>query len=129
MSRDRTGNAVLEPLPVTALTADEAREHMLVLEQLVTRAGFDRKVSVTVRCFRNELMTREYARELFRLITDEYGVPKARFISPTIDGAAHLFDAAADAGNPDALAVFTADDARTGTRCRSLEQYLTVLGY
>jgi hypothetical protein len=129
MSRDRTGNAVLEPLPATALTAQEARDHMTVLEKLVTRPGFDKKTSITVRCYNNEVMTREYARELFRLITEEYGVPKARFISPTLDGAAHLFDAAADAGKPEALAVFTVDDARTGAPCRSLAQYLSVLGY
>lgn len=129
MSRDRTGNVVLEPLPVTALTAEEARAHMDVLEKLVTRPGFDKRAAVTVRCFRNELMTREYARELFRLITDEYGVPTARFVGPTVDGAAYLFDAAADAGRPEALAVFNLDGARTGIQCKSLEQYLAVLGY
>jgi hypothetical protein len=116
-------------LPATALTAEEARGHMAVLEKLVTRPAFDKKASVTVRCYNNELMTREYARELFRLITDEYGVPKARFVGPTLDGAAHLFDAAADAGKPEALAVFTMDDARTGVQCKSLQQYLTTLGY
>lgn len=129
MSRDRTGNVVLEPLPVTALTADEARGHMAVLEHLVTRPAFDKKTAVTVRCFRNEVMTRDYARELFRLITVEYGVPKARFIAPTLDGAARLFDAAADAGRPEALAIYTADDARTGQQCKTLEEYLRVLGY
>lgn len=129
VNRDRTGNVVLEPLPVTALTAEEARAHMAVLEKLVKREGFDKRNAVTVRCYNNELMTREYARELFRLITEEYGVPRARFISPTPDGAAHLFDAAADAGRSDALAVFTVDDARTGVNCKSLEQYLSVLGY
>ncbi|GAA4034276.1 hypothetical protein GCM10023063_17810 [Arthrobacter methylotrophus] len=120
---------VLEPLPATALTAQEARDHMSVLERLVTRAAFDKKTAVTVRCYNNEVMSREYARELFRLITSEYGVPKARFISPTLDGAAHLFDAAADAGRPEALAVFTMDDVRTGVHCKSLQQYLTTLGY
>lgn len=129
MSRDRTGNVVLEPLPATAVTADEARAHMSVLENLVKREGFDKKVAVTVRCYNNELMTREYAHELFRLITVEYGVPKARFISPTLDGAAHLFDAANDAGKPESLVVFTVDGARTGVHCKSLEQYLSVLGY
>lgn len=129
LSRDRTGNVVLEPLPATALTATEARNHMKVLEKLVTRAGLDKKMAVTVRCYNNELMTREYARELFHLITVEYRVPKARFISPTLDGAAHLFDAANDAGRPEALAVFTMDDTRTGVHCKTLEQYLRVLGY
>ena len=62
MSRDRTGNVVLEPMPVAALTAEEARGHMAVLEKLITRPAFDRKASVTVRCYNNELMTREYAR-------------------------------------------------------------------
>ncbi|ACL42440.1 hypothetical protein Achl_4489 (plasmid) [Pseudarthrobacter chlorophenolicus A6] len=102
---------------------------MAVLEHVVTRAGFDKKVAVTVRCYNNEVMTREYAREIFQLITGEYGVPKARFISPTLDGAAHLFDAANDAGRPEALRVFTVDDARTGVECRTLEQYLGALGY
>lgn len=129
MIRDRIGNAVLEPLPATVLTAEEARRHMAVLEKLVTRQGFDKKSAITVRCYNNEVMTREYARELFHLITVEYGVPEARFISPTLDGAAHLFDAANDAGRPEALAVFTVDDARTGTHCKSLAQYLRVLGY
>ncbi|CAH0136330.1 hypothetical protein SRABI26_00355 [Arthrobacter sp. Bi26] len=59
MSRDGAGNAVLEPLPATAVTAQEARDHMKVLEQIVTRAGFDKKIAVTVRCYNNELMTRE----------------------------------------------------------------------
>lgn len=129
MSRERTGNVVLEPLPVAALTAEEARDHMTVLEALVTRPAFDKKASVTVRCFRNELMTREYARELFRLITVEYGVPKARFVGPTIEGAAHLFDAAEDAGTPEALAIFNLDGARTGVQCKSLGQYLSIRGY
>lgn len=129
LSRETTGNVVLEPLPTTALTAQEARDHMAVLEKLVKREGFDKKIAVTVRCYNNEVMTREYARELFHLITVEYGVPKARFISPTLDGAAHLFDAANDAGIPDALVVFTVDDARTGVKCSSLAQYLSVLGY
>lgn len=127
--KDRTGNVVLEPLPTTALTAGEARAHMEILERLIRREGFDRKIAVTVRCYNNEVMTREYARELFNLITVEYGVPKARFISPTLDGAAHLFDAASDAGRPDALAVFTVDDARTGRQCKTLAEYLSVLGY
>lgn len=113
MSRNRNGNVVLEPLPATAVMAQEAREHMAVLEKLVTREGFVRN-GVTVRCYNNEVMSREYARELFHLITVEYGVPKARFISPSLDGAAHLFDAANDAGKPDALVVFTVDDARSG---------------
>ncbi|WP_227471704.1 hypothetical protein [Paenarthrobacter sp. YJN-5] len=129
MSRDRTGNVVLEPLPATVVTAKEARDHMAVLEKLITREGFNKKMSVTVRCYNNELMTREYARELFHLITDEYGVPRARFVGPTLDGAAHLFDAAQDAGRPEALAVFTMDDSRTGVRCKTLEEYLGALGY
>jgi hypothetical protein len=62
VSRDRTGNVVLEPLPATALSAQEARDHMAVLEKPVTRPAFDKKASITVRCYNNELMTREYAR-------------------------------------------------------------------
>lgn len=54
---------------------------------------------------------------------------KARFISPILDGAAHLFDAANDVGTPEALVVFKVDDARNGTKCNSLAQYLSVLGY
>ena len=93
------------------------------------RQGLDKKFSVMARCYNNEVMTREYAPELFHLITVEYGIPRARFISPTLDGAAHLFDAANDAGKDDALTVFTVDGARTGTKCRSLQQYLTAVGY
>lgn len=43
MSRDRTGNVVLEPLPATVVTAEEARDHMTVLEKLITREGFNKK--------------------------------------------------------------------------------------
>ena len=129
MSRERTGNVVLEPLPAAALTADEARGHLKVLEALVTRPAFDRKASVTARCWRNEVMSREYARELFSLVTGEYGVPTLRAVSPTLEGAAHLFDAAADAGRPGAVVVFTEDHGRTGRACRTLEEYARVLGY
>ena len=98
----------------------------VVRENLVTREGFDKKIAVAVRCYNDELMTREQARELFYLIIEEYGVPKARFISPTLDGAALLFDAAEEAGKPEAL---TVDNACTGAPWRSLEQYLGALGY
>jgi hypothetical protein len=129
MSRDRTGNVVLEPLPAAALTAREAQEHMKVLEALVTRPGFNKKASVTARCWQNEVMSREYARELFNLVTVTYGVPVLRAVSPTLEGAAHLFDAAADAGRPTAIVVFTEDQGRTGTACKTLEEYARVLGY
>jgi hypothetical protein len=128
MTRDRKGNVVLEPLRETAITAQEAQEQMKVLEALITRPAFDKKVSVTVPCFRNEFMGREFARELFKLITVDYGVPKARFISPTLEGAGHLFDAAEDIGGG-TLIVFTQDQARTGKACRSLAEYATALGY
>jgi hypothetical protein len=128
MTRDRKGNVVLEPLRETAITAQEAQEQMKVLEALITRPAFDKKVSVTVPCFRNEFMGREFARELFKLITVDYGVPKARFISPTLEGAGHLFDAAEDIGGGTVI-VFTQDQARTGKACRSLAEYATALGY
>jgi hypothetical protein len=64
-----------------------------------------------VRCFRNELMSGKRQETLpphpFNTAT-----PKARFISPSVEVAAHLFDAAADAGKPGALAIFTADHGR-----------------
>lgn len=130
MSRERTGNVVLEPIPATALTAAQAKEHMDVLEALITRPAFDRKASVTARCFRNELMTRDYAKALVNLVTDEYKVPLLRVVSPTLDGAAHLFDAAADAGRPGAVIVFSEDErGRTGKACRNLGDYATELGY
>jgi hypothetical protein len=129
MSRDRIGNVVLEPVPVRALTADEARDQMTVLESLIGRPAFGRKASVTVRCFGNELMTREYAYELFNLITGEYGVPRARFIHPTFDAASYLVDAAADAGKPESLELYFADGARTSSRaCRTLADYLAAAG-
>lgn len=128
MKRERTGNVVLEPLQASVISAEEARERMKVLESLVTRPGFDKKTAVTVPCFRNEFMGREFARELFRLITVDYGVPKARFISPTLEGAGHLFDAAEDIPGG-TLIVYTQDQARTGTPCRSLAEYATALGY
>lgn len=129
MSRDRIGNVVLEPLPEAALTAQEAREHMSVLESLITRPAFDKKASVTVQCFRNEFMSREYARELLKLIIVDYGVPKARFIAPPLEAAGHLFDAAEDAPGSGSLIVYTQDQARTGTACKSLSEYASALGY
>lgn len=128
MNRERTGNVVLEPLRETAITADEAREQMKVLEALITRPAFDRKSAVTVPCFRNEFMSRDFAREIFKLITVDYGVPKARFISPTLEGAGHLFDAAQDLPGG-TLIVYTQDQARTGKACKSLAEYATALGY
>lgn len=130
MSSARNGNIVLEPLAEAALTADYARALMDQLEVVVPRAKIDTRQSITVQCYRNEIMTREFARELFNLITGEYGVPKARFIEPTPDGAAYLFDAAADAGRPNALELRAPDGARSsGRACRSLAEYLALTGY
>ncbi|MBG0739044.1 hypothetical protein IV500_06470 [Paeniglutamicibacter antarcticus] len=103
---------------------------MAVLESLVSRPVFDRKAAVTARCFRNVFMSRDYAKELYNLVTGEYGVPLLRVVSPTLDGAAHLFDAAVDAGRPKSVVVYSADEAgRTGKPCRSLEDYARELGY
>lgn len=130
MSRERHGNVGVEPLPETALTAQEARDLMKTLENVVGgRAGFATKGSVTVRCWRNQEMSEEYARELYRLITEEYGVPLARFISPTPEGAGYLFAAAAEAGRPESLRIFGDDGARTGQRYDRLEDYQWACGY
>lgn len=128
MNRDRTGNVVLEPLPEAVIGAEEAQKHMKVLESLITRPAFDKKASVTVQCYRNEFMSREYAREIVKLITVDYGVPTARFISPTLEAAGHLFDAAEDTG-AGTLIVYSQDQARTGTACKTLAEYARVLGY
>jgi hypothetical protein len=128
MKKERTGNVVLEPLRETVISAAEAKEQMKVLEGLITRPAFDRKSAVTVPCFRNEFMGRDFARELFKLITVDYGVPKARFISPTLEGAGHLFDAAEDLPGG-TLIVYTQDQARTGIPCKSLAEYAEALGY
>ncbi|MGO4228136.1 hypothetical protein AB4Y72_04615 [Arthrobacter sp. YAF34] len=50
---------------------------------------------MTARCFRNEVTSRDYAKWLFQLVTGEYCVPLRRVVSPTLDGAAHPFDAPA----------------------------------
>lgn len=129
MSSARNGNIVLEPLREAALTKEDARALMEQLEVVVPRAKIDTRYSITVQCYRNEIMTREFARELFNLITVEYGVPKARFIEPTVDGAAYLFDAAADAGRPEALELRAPDGARSsGKACKNLSEYLALTG-
>lgn len=75
-------------------------------------------------------MSRGCAKELFQLVTGEYGVPLLRIVSPTLEGAAHLFDAAHDAGRPAAVLVFSADESgRTGKACRSLSESARELGY
>lgn len=127
MSNHRNGNVVLEPIPDRALTADEARDIMRQVEECVPRDVFDTKRAVTVRCFRNSIMTREFAVELYRLITDEYGIPVARFVGPTPDAAAYLTDAASD--NPGSLQLHLHDGARTNSRpCKDLGEYLSAQG-
>lgn len=128
MSRDRNGSIYLEPLPAHALTADEAREHLAQLEVCVPRDAFAQKSSLTVRCFRNEVMSREYAHELFRLAVSDYGVPVLRVVGPTAVAAAFLSDAALAAGQPESLLLFTHDGARTaGHPCRDLGEYLEIV--
>jgi hypothetical protein len=130
MSSARNGNIVLEPLREEALTKGDARALMDQLEIVIPRHKIDTRYSITVQCYRNEVMTREFAYELFNLITGEYGVPKARFIEPTVDGAAYLFDAAADAGKPGALELRAPDGARSsGKACKTLGEYLELAGY
>ncbi|HEX9088646.1 MAG TPA: hypothetical protein VF867_14090 [Arthrobacter sp.] len=130
MSRHRNGNVVLEPPPEYALTAEEAQGRMRQLAQVVSDAKFDSINSVTVHCYRNELMTREYAEELYRLVTVERGVPRLRMIDPTPDAAAYLFDAAVASGNPDSLEVRLSDtQGRTShTRYGTLSDYLNAAG-
>lgn len=129
MSSARNGNIVLEPLREAALTKEYARALMDQLEVVIPRSKIDTHQSITVHCYRNEIMTREFAYELFNLITGEYGVPRARFMEPTVDGAAYLFDAAADAGRPDALELRAPDRARSsGKACKTLAEYLELTG-
>lgn len=124
MSHTRNGNIVLEPLPRHALTAAEARAAMEHLAECVTPAKFGTTATVTVRCFRNELMTREYAQSLYQLVTGEYGVPRIRVVDPTPDAAAYFFDLSADA--PESVDVLSSDGAgRTRqSRFKSLGEYL-----
>ncbi|MCC3292364.1 hypothetical protein [Arthrobacter sp. zg-Y1110] len=124
MSQNRNGNVVLEPLPRHALTADEAKTHLEHLAECVSTKQFSTTATVTVRCFRNDLMTREYAEALYRLITTEYGVPKIRLVDPTPDAAAYFFDLCAD--NPDSVDVLSGDGAgRTRqTRFRNIGEYV-----
>lgn len=107
MSNTRNGNIVLEPLPRHALTAAEARAAMEHLAECVTPAKFDATATVTIRCFRNELMTREYAKALYELITQEYGVPRLRVVDPTPDAAAYFFDLCAD--DPQSVHILSGD--------------------
>lgn len=128
MTRERNGSIYLEPLPEHALTAEEAREHLAQLEVCVPRDVFARRSSLTVRCFRNEVMSREYARELFRLAVTDYDVPVLRVVGPTAVAAAFLSDAATAAGKPESLLLFTHDGARTAGRpCRDLGEYLEIV--
>lgn len=130
MSRHRNGNVVLEPPPAYALTAEEAQGRMVQLSQVVSDAKFASINSVTVHCYRNELMTREYAEELYRLVTVVRGVPCLRMIDPTPDAAAYLFDAATASGNPDSLEVRPSDNQGRSTRSRyeTLTDYLHAAG-
>jgi hypothetical protein len=127
MSRHRNGNVVLEPPPVHALTAEEAQAHMRQLSVCVSEAKFATTSSITAHCWRNQLMTREYAEELFRLVTNDYGVPRLRVIDPTHDAAAYLFEAAHAAGRPESLEVRISDaSGRTAhTRFATLGEYLS----
>ena len=77
----------------------------------LTRRGFDTEASVTADGSANDVMSRGCAKELFQLVTGEYGVPLLRIVSPTLEGAAHLFDAAHDAGRPAAVLVLSAERA------------------
>lgn len=126
MSSQRNGNVVLEPLPVHALTAEEAKAHMRQLSVVVSEAKFATTSSVTAHCWRNELTTRAYAEELYRLVTVDYGVPRLRVIDPTPDAAAYLFEAAAAAGKPQSLEVRMSDiSGRTSrTKFATLGEYL-----
>lgn len=130
MSRHRNGNVVLEPPPAYALTAEEAQGRMVQLSQVVSDEKFASINSVTVRCYRNELMTREYAEELYRLVTVVRGVPRLRIIDPTADAASYLFDAALASGNPDSLEVRLSDNlGRTSrTSYATLADYLNAGG-
>jgi hypothetical protein len=57
-------------------------------------------------------------------------VPLLRVVSPTLDGAAHLFYAAHDAGRPTAVLVISANaGGRSGKACRSPSEYARALGY
>lgn len=126
MSSQRNGNVVLEPPPVHALTAEEAQAHMRQLSIVVSKEKFGTTSSVTAHCWRNELMTREYAEELYRQVTVEYGVPRLRVIDPTPDAAAYLFEAAKATGKPESLEVRISDTSgRTSrTKFKTLGEYL-----
>lgn len=127
MSSPRNGNVVIEPPPVHALTAAEAQAHMRQLAICVSPEKFATTLSVTAHCWRNELMTREYAEELYRLVTQDYGVPRLRVIDPTPDAASYLFEAARAAGNPGSLEVRMSDNiGRTShKRFETLGEYLS----
>lgn len=85
---------------------------------------------MTARCFRNEVMSRDYAKWLFQLVTGEFGVPLLRVVSPTLDGAAHPPDAAHAADRLAAVLVFSADESgRTGKACISRSEEARELGY
>ena len=129
-ARERQGNIVLEPLDQKAATVEDARDLLERAEQCAPRSVFAQRSTVTVRCFRNDLMTRAFADELYRLVTEEYDVPVLRVIGPTPSGADHLLSAADAAGRPGSVLVFTHDGARTGTApAQSLDDYIRTIGY
>lgn len=125
-ARPRNANVVLEPPNAYAVTAEEAQRHMGQLAQVVSDARFEEVCSVTVHCYRNEIMTREYIDELYRLVTVGRGVPKLRVIDPTPDAASYLFDAAKAAGAPESVELRVSDSiGRTShTKFPTLTDYL-----
>lgn len=130
LTRERRGNIVLEPLDQLASTADQAQALLEQAEQCAPRNVFAQRSTVTVRCYRNELMTREFADELYRLVTEEYDVPVLRVVGPTPSGADHLLSAASAAGRPKSVLVFTHDGARTASDpCTDLGEYMRRIGY
>lgn len=95
----------------------------------MTHARAPRLTAVTARCFRNEVVSRDYAREQFQLVTGVYGVPLLRVVSPTLGGARAPVRRSSRRSPARCLLVFSADESgRTGKACRSLSGYARELG-
>lgn len=124
-TRHRTGTMVLEPIRELADTAHEARWYVRHLLEPQGRAETaTRRQSITVRCWRNTGMTREFAEELHHQCTVVLGVPQMRIIDPDADAATHFFDIAAR--HPAGTVTIHSSDGHRVNRSASpdLETYL-----
>lgn len=123
MLKTRTSPFVMEPLGSTATTVGQVREMLDYVFTYSSREKFDKVTSVTLRCQNNEVMSKEFAHEIYRSVIEDLGVPVLRVISPPLGGAAHLYEAAR--ARPETLRIFSTNSDRTARQhSQTLENYL-----